>query len=105
MIAKVLTFYDFTHLRAAQRARVSAYSRGASFPRGPDTRQIPRSRSLLECRWQTDPATGALAARWVDPSADAGAGATVKSENVEARRCLYQSSRAALGPAVTRLAA
>jgi hypothetical protein len=104
MTTKLLTFYDFVRVGAAPRARAKAYSRGAAagplFSRTPDTRHIPRLRAPLECRWQIDPMTGALTARWVDPSANASARADVEPEPIGSRRCVRRSHLAARGLSV-----
>jgi hypothetical protein len=75
MTSKFLNFYDFAWVAAPPFARANEYSSsavGALSSRAADTRHIPRLRAPLECRWQIDPATGALLARWIDPATDRG---------------------------------
>ena len=108
MITKLLNFYDLAPVVAASRTRARSFARGAagaSFSCAAGTRHIPRLRAPLECRWQIDPMTGALLARWVCPSADHGAGADVEPENAEARQCRCRPRRVACDFAAARLAA
>jgi hypothetical protein len=110
MTTKLLTFYDFVRVSAAPRARAKASLRltrsrwassaaaGSLFSRTPDTRHLPRLRAPLECRWQIDPMTGALTARWVDPSKSASARA--EPEPIGSRRCVRRSRQAARGLSV-----
>ena len=88
------------HGRAFTRARAGAYD----FPAA-NTRYVPRLHAPLECRWRIDPMTGALAAVWRDPSADARAVTPVEQEPVDARRWFAQSRQAAGGYPAPRLAA
>ncbi len=106
MTTKLLTFFDFGTLIAAPRACVSRFWRGPeqAFFRAADTRDIPRLRTPLECRWRIDPVTGALAASWVVASADGGAAASAK-ESIEAPRRRRKPLRDAGGSAAARLAA
>jgi hypothetical protein len=101
MTTKLLTFYDFRRVGAAHRARAKAYSRGAAagslFSRTLDTRHIPRLRAPLECRWRIDPMTGALTARWVDPSISPSASADVEPEPTGSRRSVRRPRQAARG--------
>ena len=107
MTTKLLNFYDFARAAAAPFARANEYSRGAaeaSFARAADTRHIPRLRAPLECRWQIEPMTGALLARWVDPSSDHRADASVEDIS-DVRLCRRQRFGVAGSPAATRSAA
>jgi hypothetical protein len=107
MTAKLLKFNGFARVAAAPFARANEYSRGAagaSFSRAADTRHIPRLRAPLECRWQIDPATGALQARWVDPATDRGAHASV-DDNIQPWPCRRQPLNVAGDSAAARLAA
>jgi hypothetical protein len=106
MTTKLLTFFDSGTLSAAPRACVSRFSRAPEEPlfRAADTRHIPRLRTPLECRWQIDPVTGALAAFWVDASADGGTAASGK-ETIEAPRYRRKPLRDAGSSAAARLAA
>jgi hypothetical protein len=107
MTTKLLNFYDFARVAAAPFARANECSRGAagaSLSPAADTRHIPRLRAPVECRWQIDPATGALQARWVDPSADRGADASV-DDNIEPWPCRRQPLNVAGDSAAARLAA
>jgi hypothetical protein len=50
-----------------------------------DTPHIPLLRAPLKCRWQADPVSGVLAARWLDTSQELNAGASIE-DNAKAPR-------------------
>ena len=108
MTAKLLIFYDFARVSAASRTRANEYLRHAA---GQPTSRLPADpwhishlRLRLECRWQIDPVTGALRARWVRASADRGVRASV-DDNIETRPCWRQALNVAGGSAAARAAA
>src|SRR5215472_1375237 len=101
MTAKLLSFYGFARATVAPSARGNGYSRraaGAVFSRVADTRHIPHLQSPLACRWQIDPATGALLACWIDPATDQAS----SEDNVELRLCRRQPLNVAGGSAAAR---
>lgn len=105
MTTKLLNYYGFTR-EAVRRGANNHFHRPAAVSscRVADTRYIPRLRSPLECRWQIDPAVGALLAHWVDPATDRGACASVE-DNMETRQYRRRPLSVAGGPAAVRLAA
>jgi hypothetical protein len=107
MTIKLLNFHHFEHVSVASWNRARKYSRAAAYSSrtpAPDTRLIPHLRAPLECRWQIEPITGALLARWVDPRAGRGAG-TSAEEVIDDLRCRRQPLRVAGGSVAARAAA
>jgi hypothetical protein len=104
MTTKLLNFYDSAWVPFARANEYSSSAVGALSSRAADTRHIPRLRAPLECRWQIDPATGALLARWIDPATDRGTRASGDDYN-EPRPCRRRPLNVAGGSAATRLAA
>lgn len=81
MTAKLLFLFGFSYASAASWNRAKCYSRSAAgqpASRMPAAaaKRIPQPRHRLECRWQRDPATGALRAQWVCLAADSAASAS-----------------------------
>jgi hypothetical protein len=106
-MTKLLNFHHFEHVSVASWNRARKYSRAAAYSSrmpAPDTRHIPHLRAPLECRWQIEPITGALLARWVDPRAGRGAGASAE-EVIYDLRCRRQPLRVAGGSVPARAAA
>ena len=108
MTAKLLFFHDFARAAAASRARSNAFSRNAAArsiaPASAAARYVPHVRPRAECRWQVDPATGALRARWQRPCADRGAGSTA-SDIIDGQGHLRPPLAAAGDPGALRPAA
>ena len=108
MTAKLLFLFEFAHASAASRIRAKGFSRnraGLAMPSPPSAaKRIPQPRPRLECRWQSDPVTGALRAHWVCPAADSGAHVSA-GDIVEDRRRLRPELAAAGSPGALRPAA
>lgn len=71
MIATLLSRHFFVSPGTAARANGAAVARPIGRALFPRSRAIRNS--AIECRWQIDPETGALTARWALPSAHARA--------------------------------
>ena len=102
MTTKLLDFYDFARVIAPPRtalADILVARREHLFPA-----QRPPVISPV-CRRPSNAHGRSTLARWVCPSADHGAGASVEPENAEARQCRCRPRRVGSGFAAARLAA
>jgi hypothetical protein len=108
MTATLVRFYGFARAGGSPRLRVSTYARpapGASLSRAPDARQLPRLRAPLACRWQADPVTRVLTARWDGPPADAGTAAADGLQGEGPKQSFHRLRQAARGEAARSRAA